>query len=736
MQGCVRWFAAAIMIGAAGRAVGQEPIPQAGGPQIPWKSAQYSHIAEDEQLSTLLREFAADQGVNIVVSEKVQGKIRGRFGPMPPQRYLDVITRQNGLIWYYDGTAVFVYRGDELESEIFQLRRVQSDAVLAALRDLDVPVDKNAIRISSDKTLMHVIGAPRFVQIVRNIGLRLEGSAVQKVATSLSVRIFPLRHAWAEDQAVSFREAAVVIPGVASILRNLVGITSRGPQGGGGVRKSTPLNLPTLAGSGLISYGDRNARPQLDTYVPPGAATQTANAATSTANVLSSAQQQQQAPSVALESEQGQVPSIQAEPRLNAVIIQDSPDRFPVYESLIASLDVPVGIIEIEAMMIDVASNKNFSFGLPYNFATQDGANSMSLQVNTTDQANMVFTLVTGGVQRLLLNLQALAATGHAKVVGRPAVLTLDNIEASLESTQTIYVRVPGTYANDLFNIVVGTTLRVTPHIIDDGGQRKIKLQVRVEDGTPLPATVDAIPTIQRNSINTQAVLAEDQSLFIGGLAREERNNQERGIPWLKDIPKIGMFFRSTISTTVKNERYVLLTPRIISLEPPAGISAGVFANGGGACENGGAESGLPTTTRTLGTEPPLTPVPVSPPTASMALPRGNLNVATQSSSTIVPIAAVAPVALRSPPQSLKGERNATNQFAPKTTVRQAPAWASQPATGLTRTVSPAPPPTAIRPETFRKSDVKQVSHEERSDEGWERLEDWVRQKKAEKQDE
>ena len=48
-------------------------------------------------------------------------------------------------------------------------------------------------------------------------------------------------------------------------------------------------------------------------------------------------QQQGQPPSIALETEQGQVPSIQAEPRLNAVIIQDQPDRFPVYESLIAS---------------------------------------------------------------------------------------------------------------------------------------------------------------------------------------------------------------------------------------------------------------------------------------------------------------------------------------------------------------------------------------------------------------
>src|SRR5262245_30224964 len=123
MHRCTRLIAAASLLWAAGAALGQADSPPPGR-TIPWRSAAYSHIADDEPLPTLLREFASDQGVSIVVSEKVLGKVRGRFGPMPPQQYLETITRQNGLIWYYDGSAVFVYRGDELEREVFQLRRV------------------------------------------------------------------------------------------------------------------------------------------------------------------------------------------------------------------------------------------------------------------------------------------------------------------------------------------------------------------------------------------------------------------------------------------------------------------------------------------------------------------------------------------------------------------------------------------------------------------------------------
>ena len=684
MHRCARLIAAASLLWAAGAACGQAESPPPASPTartIPWRSATYSHIADDEPLPTLLREFASDQGVSIVVSEKVLGKVRGRFGPMPPQQYLETITRQNGLIWYYDGSAVFVYRGDELESEVFQLRRVQPDAVLGAMRDLEVPFDPTSFRIAKEAGLVHVVGAPRFVAIVRNIALRLEGSAVQRVATSLSVRVFPLRYAWADDRVIPFNEATVVIPGVASLLRNLVGITGKGPQGGTGVRKTTPMALPSLAGKGLASVGDNPKRAGLDPYLPapPGslASNLAGNAAAGAAlgAAAGAAAQQQNAPSIALETEQGQVPSIQEEPRLNAVIIQDSPDRFPVYESLISALDVPVGLVEIEAMLIDVSSTKTFSLGLPWTVSTQDGANSIHLQINPTDQANLVFTLVSGGVQRLLLQLQALAANGHAKLVARPAVLTLDNIEAHLESTQTIYVRVPGTYSNDLFNIIVGTTLRVTPHIVDEGGQRKIKLQVRVEDGTPLPATVDQIPTVQRNSVTTQAVLAEDQSLFIGGLSREDKQLQERGIPWLKDLPRIGALFRTTVSTSEKIERYVLLTPRIVSLEPPAGI------NGGGSAPcppNGMVDPHVAPT--------PIAPVPVAPmstglkPSKTMNTPLPKFDPEMLSSLT-------APTEVETA-TAARPKTGSVRPIAPKL-IRMEPTL-------------PEPPPQALRPESSR----------------------------------
>ena len=66
-------------------------------------------------------------------------------------------------------------------------------------------------------------------------------------------------------------------------------------------------------------------------------------------------------------------PSIQADPRINAVIVQDTPDRIPIYAELIAQLDVPTPLIEIEALIIDVNSNRLEELGISWSNVSRGG---------------------------------------------------------------------------------------------------------------------------------------------------------------------------------------------------------------------------------------------------------------------------------------------------------------------------------------------------------------------------
>ena len=115
----------------------------------------------------------------------------------------------------------------------------------------------------------------------------------------------------------------------------------------------------------------------------------------------------------------------------------------------------------------------------------------------------------------------------------------------------------------DLFNVSAGTTLRVTPHVFRDREQTRIKLLVNVEDGNITNRQVDQIPVVERSTVNTQALIAEGESLLIGGMVRETQSSSEDKVPGLGDVPVVGNLFKTKTSGTTRVERMFLITPRM-----------------------------------------------------------------------------------------------------------------------------------------------------------------------------
>lgn len=81
-----------------------------------------------------------------------------------------------------------------------------------------------------------------------------------------------------------------------------------------------------------------------------------------------------------------------------------------------------------------------------------------------------------------MTRISALESENAARMLGRPSVLTVDNVQAVLENTTTYYIPLKGSEAVDLFKVESGTVLRVTPHVIRDEGKTSIKLAVSVQD--------------------------------------------------------------------------------------------------------------------------------------------------------------------------------------------------------------------------------------------------------------
>jgi type III secretion protein C len=549
------------------------------GAEVPWPQGgdqPYFKIAQNQPLADLLREFAADQGLPIAISETVTATLSGQFGPMRPQEFLDRITQANGLVWYFDGNAIYVYRSDELQSSMVQLASANVEDVLDKLQRLGLVSARYPIRALPENGLVFLNGPPRYVEIVQGAIESIDASTETRSRVEIAVEVFPLQHAWADDQPLLLNGQQIIMPGVATLLRNLVtGQQTEGLQGRLGPLPN--FNLPGLRGQGL-AYRENLAVAQQE-QAAVNAEVAAAEARARVDAFEAAAQRAAAADGQLAAAEEQMVAVIQADQRLNAVVIRDAKSRMPYFREVIRALDQPSGLVQIEAHIIDVDANAGFEFGLPYRAAWQSGADSreFNASLNDLDEANFTLSFTENGVVQFLTQLRALETDGRARFVSRPSVLTLNNTEAQLDSTSTFFVRIAGQFEVDLFDVTVGTTLRIVPHIICEQTGRRIKLITRIEDGRATDERVDLIPVIDRNTINTQAVINEGESLLIGGLIREEVTKIESRVPVLGRIPYVGHAFSSVRSQKQKFERLVLIRPRIVDLPCPGGVEQGLL---------------------------------------------------------------------------------------------------------------------------------------------------------------
>ncbi len=201
------------------------------------------------------------------------------------------------------------------------------------------------------------------------------------------------------------------------------------------------------------------------------------------------------------------------------------------------------------------------------------GASNTSSTISTTSEAAgaLLSTIYTHGSDFFMARISAMESKNEAKMLGRPSVLTVDNVQATLENTTTYYIPLQGTEAVDLYKVEAGTVLRVTPHIIRENGRTSIKLAVNVQDdqsdssASSTSSDGTKILPIKQTKINTQAVVDVGQSLLIGGYYYEKKSEGDSGVPLLKDIPLLGNLFKYSSKDGRLMERLILLTPRIVT---------------------------------------------------------------------------------------------------------------------------------------------------------------------------
>jgi len=109
--------------------------------------------------------------------------------------------------------------------------------------------------------------------------------------------------------------------------------------------------------------------------------------------------------------------------------------------------------------------------------------------------------------------------------------------------------------------------LEVTPHVIQ-GKTLKLEI-VTSKDELDWANAVQGNPAIATKKAKTNVILEDGQTTVIGGLNKEKTDVSESGVPWLKEIPLLGYFFKGTANSKNMEDVLIFITPRILKERIP-----------------------------------------------------------------------------------------------------------------------------------------------------------------------
>ena len=290
--------------------------------------------------------------------------------------------------------------------------------------------------------------------------------------------------------------------------------------------------------------------------------------------------------------------------RTNTLIVKDVANSIENIRTLISKIDIPVRQVMIEARIVSATDSFSKEIGVRWGILSNGAANNRSLLVGGSDQTlwdlkdfdvetttvngqtvsypsydisrpdnlnvdlgvdnpagSIAFGLLSLSDVMLDLELSALQADNRGEVISTPKVLTADKQTAKVSSgTQIPYQEASASGATTTSFREAALSLEATPNITPDG---KIGLQLLITNGTPL--FTNGIVAINEDSISTNVIVEDGQTVVLGGVFRNRTNNNVDKVPFLGDLPYIGRAFRKDVRNNNKEELLIFVTPKLIN---------------------------------------------------------------------------------------------------------------------------------------------------------------------------
>ncbi len=270
----------------------------------------------------------------------------------------------------------------------------------------------------------------------------------------------------------------------------------------------------------------------------------------------------------------------------NVLVINDYPENVDQIINLLEQLDVRPKQVMIEATILGVQLTEDNRMGVDFSvladFSTLDIANPLNpvggllnsvVDGGTGIQTDTRFGAGDGSFKlgvvedNIAVVVEALARFTDTTVLARPKLLVLNRQRADLlVGERKGFVTTSQTEVSTVSTVEfleTGTQLSVRPFVSDNGNIR-LELRPTISDGTVDVVEGQLVPNEETQTLTTNVMVQNGQTVILGGLFRERTDNRNRQVPFLGDIPLLGAAFRGQHDTIEKTEYIFMIRAHIV----------------------------------------------------------------------------------------------------------------------------------------------------------------------------
>lgn len=481
------------------------------------------YVARQENMRTFFGGVSSYIGKSIIVSKLAATKqISGEFN-LAEGDVVSEVSRQLGLITYYDGNAIYIYDAGETKNSVVKLKNIAVKALTVFLKKSGLADPRYPLRSDGSDTF-YIAGPPVYVDLVIHTAQFMDSQ--NSDLDNQRVEVIKLNNTFVTDRAYTRRDEDIVIPGIATVVEKLID---------GDNSPAAPVIQNSNASSGTAMLDT-----PIDRAVIPEPAT----------------------PENAAKSKPADKLHIIAYPDTNSLLVKGTADQVRFIRRLVEALDEEKRHVELALWIIDIEKDDLDQLGVNWEGTVKIG-NQFAAGLNSGSSLNSFSTLEGS---RFVASILALTRENKAQIVSRPVVLTQENTPALFDNNRTFYTPLLAERFAQLEEVTYGTLVHVLPRFTSND---EIELSLNIEDGSEVRRDnsddPQSVPTIGRTKISTVARVPKGKSLLVGGYTRGESGQYVGKIPLLGDLPFIGRVFRYRHSVNKNTIRVFLIRPREIT---------------------------------------------------------------------------------------------------------------------------------------------------------------------------